>query len=103
MTPIYQGPKKPPRLPIELIQAMPAASAPPLRNIGGMAKNGPFEPYKPIAAIDIPTSAHQVPMVMPAMTSPTAENTQPINRIQRRSFMRSEMRPHTTMAMAPQV
>jgi len=32
---------------------------------------------------------------MPAMTSPTVENTQPMNRFQRRSFMRSEMRPHT--------
>src|SRR6185312_8543799 len=44
MSPIHHGPKNPPRLPIELIQAKPAASAVPLRNIGGMAKNGPFEP-----------------------------------------------------------
>src|SRR4051794_8555432 len=103
MTPTYQGPKKPPRLPIELIQAMPAASPAPLRNTGGIAKNGPFEPEKPIAEIDIPTSAQQVPMVMPAMTRPAAENRQPMNRFQRRSFMRSEIRPHVTMAMAPQV
>src|ERR1700722_12041543 len=102
MIPTYQGPKKPPRLPIELIQAMPAASPAPLRNIGGMAKNSPFEPEKPIAAIDIPTSAHQLPIVMPAIASPTVENTQPTNRFQRRSFMRSEIRPHVTMAMAPQ-
>src|SRR5580693_10433685 len=44
MTPTYQAPKKPPRLPIELIQAMPPASAVPLRNIGGIAQNGPLEP-----------------------------------------------------------
>src|ERR1700730_7087475 len=42
--PTYHGPKKPPRLPSELIQAMPAAKAAPVRNIGGMAKNGPLEP-----------------------------------------------------------
>src|SRR5579872_3672350 len=44
MTPTYQGPKKPPRLPIELIHAMEAAAAVPVRNIDGMAQNGPFEP-----------------------------------------------------------
>ena len=42
--PTYHGPKKPPRLPSELIQAMPAAKPAPARNIGGMAKNGPLEP-----------------------------------------------------------
>src|SRR5271166_859754 len=43
-TPTYQGPKNPPRLPIELIQAIEAAAAVPVRNIGGIAQNGPFEP-----------------------------------------------------------
>ena len=33
--PISSGPKKPPRLPIELIQAMPTAAAVPDRNAGG--------------------------------------------------------------------
>src|SRR3984893_9840636 len=42
--PTYHGPKKPPRLPSELIQAMPTAKPAPVRNIGGMAKNGPLEP-----------------------------------------------------------
>jgi hypothetical protein len=37
--PITVGPTKPPRLPIELISAMPAAAAVPPRKIGGMAQN----------------------------------------------------------------
>jgi hypothetical protein len=44
ITPTYQGPKKPPRFPIELIQAMAAAAAVPVRNIGGIAQNGPLDP-----------------------------------------------------------
>ena len=51
----------------------------------------------------MPTSAHQVPIVRPAMTSPTVDTTQAASRFQRRSFMRSEMRPHTTMPMPPQM
>src|ERR1700760_3369062 len=42
--PTYQGPKKPPRLPRELIQAIAAAAAGPVRNIGGIAQNRPLEP-----------------------------------------------------------
>jgi hypothetical protein len=44
ITPTYQGPKKPPRLPSELIHAIEAAAAVPVRNIGGMAQNGPYDP-----------------------------------------------------------
>ena len=36
------GPKKPPRLPSELIQAMPAAAAVPVRNMDGIDQNGPI-------------------------------------------------------------
>ena len=43
-TPTYQGPKKPPRLPSELIHAIEAAAAAPVMNIGGIDQNGPFEP-----------------------------------------------------------
>jgi len=42
---------------------MPAASPATAENIGGIAKNGPCGAVKTIAAIDIPTSAHQVPIV----------------------------------------
>jgi thiamine monophosphate synthase len=42
LAPTYQGPKKPPRLPSELIQAIAPAAAVPVRNIGGIAQNGPF-------------------------------------------------------------
>src|SRR4051812_17524896 len=44
ITPIHHGPKKPPRLPIELIHAIDAAAAVPVRNMGGIDQNGPFEP-----------------------------------------------------------
>jgi hypothetical protein len=44
ITPTYQGPKKPARLPIELIPAMEAAAAVPVKNIGGIAQKGPLEP-----------------------------------------------------------
>src|SRR3954468_12838707 len=103
MTPTYHGPKKPPRLPSELIHAMAPAAAVPVRNIGGIAQNGPLEPQNPIAATDMPTSAHQVPIVMPAMTSPIVEPVQAANKCHRRSFMRSERRPHPTMAIPPQI
>ncbi len=39
--PIKAGPTKPPRLPIELMSAMPAAAALPPRNCGGSAQNTP--------------------------------------------------------------
>ena len=42
--PTMDGPKKPPRLPNELIQAMLAAAAMPVRNIGGIDQNGPLLP-----------------------------------------------------------
>ena len=42
-------------------------------------------------------------MVKPAITSPPVESTQAISRFQRRSFILSETRPHTTRAMPPQM
>jgi hypothetical protein len=42
--PTNVGPKNPPRLPSELIHAMPAAAAPPVRNIVGIDQNGPLVP-----------------------------------------------------------
>ena len=41
--------------------------------------------------------------VMPAMTSPTVEATHARRRFQRRSFMRSDIPPQTTMPIAPQM
>ena len=49
----------------------------------------------------MPTTAQAVPMVMPAMTRPTAATTQATNRFQRRSPMRSETQPQATMLNAP--
>src|ERR1700761_5243498 len=101
--PTAVGPKKPPRLPIELIQAMPDAAAVPVRIIEGNVQNGPLLPYRPIVAIDMPTKAHAVPIVLPAMTRPIAATTQAQNRFQRRSPMRSEIQPQTSMLIAPQM
>jgi hypothetical protein len=53
------------------------AAAVPVRNIGGIPQNGPLEPWNPIAAIDMPTKAHQVPMVMPAVTRPIVRPCKP--------------------------
>src|SRR5437762_12850240 len=103
MTPTYQGPKNPPRLPIELIQAIDAAAAVPVMNIGGIDQNGPLEPKKPKVAIDRPTIAHHVPIVIPAITSPIAETAQAASRFQRRSFMRSDTSPHPTRPIPPEM
>src|SRR6478752_8955066 len=46
--PIIAGPAKPPRLPIELIVAMPAAAADPDRNVVGMAQSGGFAELMPM-------------------------------------------------------
>src|ERR1051326_9193312 len=97
------GPKKPPRLPSELIQAMPEAAAAPVRNIVDIDQNGPLVPYTPPAAIDIPTTDHHVPTVIPAMIRPAAESRHVQNRVQRRSPIRSDSQPQNTIAIAPQV
>src|SRR6202022_1663999 len=46
--PIIAGPAKPPRLPIELMVAIPAAAADPDRNIVGMLHSGGFAELMPI-------------------------------------------------------
>jgi len=51
---LLAGPKKPPRSPIELIQAKLAAAAIRVRNIDGNLQNPPLMPQSPIAAIDTP-------------------------------------------------
>src|SRR6516164_83149 len=96
------GPKKPPRFPSELIQAMLAAAAMPVRNIGGIDQNGPLLPENPIAAIDMPTRDHTVPTVRPAMTRPMVETMHARQRFHRRSPIRSEIAPQVSMLMAPQ-
>ena len=49
----------------------------------------------------MPTTAQAVPIVMPAMTKPTAATTQAQNKFHRRSPMRSETQPQITMLNAP--
>src|SRR5208337_2649652 len=93
--PTTDGPKNPPRLPMELIQASPVAAAVPVSSIGGIAQKGPLVPYNPIAASVMPTSDHTVPPNRPATTSPTAASTQPQNSVHRRSPVRSDNQPNT--------
>jgi len=49
----------------------------------------------------MPTTAQAVPIVMPAMTRPTAAMTHAKHKFQRRSPMRSETQPQATMLSAP--
>ena len=56
-----------------------------------------------MVARQTPTSAHQLPMVRPAITSPPVDSTQASKRFQRRSFILSETRPQTTSEMPPQM
>jgi len=42
--PTTKGPIKPPTIPTELISAIPAAAAVPVRKVDGNGQNGPFEP-----------------------------------------------------------
>ena len=56
--PISPGPTKPPRLPIELIVAMPAAAAEPDRNIVGMAHSGGLAALMPtLTSVSAATTA----------------------------------------------
>ena len=50
-----------------------------------------------------PASAHQVPMVSPAITSPAVATMQAQNRFQRRSPIRSDTQPQVSMLIAPQI
>ena len=55
--PTVMGPIKPPRLPIEVMPAIAAAAAVPLRHVEGSGQKGPYMPYRPMVAADIPASA----------------------------------------------
>ena len=51
--PTSDGPTKPPRLPMELIRAIPPAAPVPLRNEAVKAQKGPSAPQMPIAVMAI--------------------------------------------------
>ena len=50
----------------------------------------------------MPASDHQVPIVMPAITSPTVASEQATVRFHRRSPIRSDTQPQAIMLIAPQ-
>src|ERR1700730_2719518 len=85
------GPANPPRLPIELIVAMPAAAADPDRNIVGIAQSGGFAELMPIlTSVSAATTDTQDPAAAAAMQAATT--------CQVRSFVLSEWRAQITIA-----
>src|SRR3954471_22221115 len=96
--PIIAGPAKPPRLPIELIVAIPAAAAEPDRNRVGMLHSGGFDELMPIlTSVSVNRTDSTVP-ANPAITRPSDASKQAPTTCQVRSPVRSECRAHSTMA-----
>src|ERR1700730_9828840 len=88
--PIIVGPTKPPRLPIELMVAIPAAAAEPDRNIVGMLHNGGFAELMPIlTSVSANSTASTLP-ANPASTRPRDASRQAPTTCQVRSPVRSE-------------
>ena len=63
--PIMNGPTKPPRLPIELIVAIPAAAAEPDRNMVGMVQSGGFADEMPMLTIVSASTTKTTPVALP--------------------------------------
>src|SRR3954468_13957086 len=93
----------PPRLPTELISAIPAAAALRLRNIDGNAQNSGREASSENAIMQAGRSTHQVDPTHPIQATPTAAIIIAMPQAQRRSGERSEYQPTTIMPMAPTI
>src|SRR5262249_41426427 len=85
-TPIRYGPAKPPRLPIELIKASPAAAAVPVKNWDDIAQKGPRLPQMPTAANDNAATSAAGDLKRPASTSPIVPTNADPATCHRRSF-----------------
>src|SRR6476659_8019858 len=97
------GPTRPPRLPMELIVAMPAAAAEPERNMVGMAQSGGFAELMPmLTSVSAATTDTHDPAV-PASARPTAAAMQAATTCQVRSLVLSEWRAHRTIAITATV
>ena len=93
------GPTKPPRLPIELISAMPAAADRPPSSCGGIAQKTAASDRNPICAMVKPnTRIHGYGCEATATSRPTAVTAAHAATCNRRSPVRSECRPTTTIA-----
>src|SRR5919204_6553803 len=94
------GPRNPPRLPVALINAMPAAAPSPRRNDVGSDQNGGVKLYSPIAAIDNATNDTIGEMLSDAVKSPSAATAAQLAVCHRRSPVRSECAATVTMPIA---
>src|SRR2546428_8287349 len=94
------GPKKPPRLPIELMKAIPAAAAVPARRLVGMAQNGPTIENTPTRARLIEAIITKTEVENAAIKSATAPVKTGSATLQRRSPVRQEWTPTRTITMA---
>src|ERR1700758_3017785 len=92
------GPTKPPRLPIELMVAIPLAAAGPARNRVGMLHNGGFAALMPILTSTSAATTEATPTAVPANASPMAATRQAITTCHVRSLVRSECQDHKYMA-----
>src|SRR4029077_14557657 len=92
------GPANPPRLPIELIVAMPAAAADPDRNIVGIAQSGGFAELMPILTIVSAATTDTQEPADPASRAPAAAAMQAATTCQVRSFVLSEWLAQRTIA-----
>src|SRR5260221_6772925 len=88
--PIIAGPTKPPRLPMALMVAMPAAAAEPDRNMVGMLQSGGFDALIPILTSDRASRTVTIVPEEPAKKSPAAASRQAPTTCQVRSPVRSE-------------
>src|SRR5712664_210979 len=92
------GPTKPPRLPIELMVAIPAAAAEPDRNIVGILHRGGFAALMPMLTRVSAATTEITDVAEPASIRPTAAAMQAATTCQVRSPVRSEWRAQRTMA-----
>src|SRR6202000_2259503 len=101
--PIAYGPKNPARLPSELTAAMPPAAAAPDRNAAGSVQITGRQPKMPKPAIDN-AIIFSTGLSSPAPAEPPpAATSSAIATCQRRSSLRSEWRPHSTMLNTPTI
>src|ERR1700754_2442297 len=99
--PITYGPKKPDRLPSELIAAIPPAAAAPDRNAAGKVQITGRQPKMPKPAIDSATIFSVGSSSPAAAPIPPAATSSAIATCRLRSSLRSEWRPHRIMLITP--
>src|SRR2546425_1713119 len=97
-TPTRYGPRNPPRFPIELIKAIPAAAPVPVRKSDDIAQNGPIVPQIPAAANESAASSPRGAFKNAAATRPAAPAKAEPATCQTGSPRGSDLLPMMTMA-----